>query len=182
MSWPAASSAARSSTRMPLTRSSVSTFSLVRSQSMRGTRKVGVAGEVLAQLRGAGRLEPQIHLLPHGLAPGCRRRRPASAGAAPAASARPRWASQRKRSRSRAKAAAMPGPQDLDRDLLALIGDGEMHLRDRRRRHRRVVEAAIEEFDGLTELGLDHRPRLARRERAADGPAGSTDRSPPLRR
>ena len=65
-SCPAASSASRSSTRMPPTRS-VRQHAARRCarQSTRGTRKVRIAGEIVAQLRGGGGLEAQIHLDPH---------------------------------------------------------------------------------------------------------------------
>ena len=61
-SCPAAMSAARSSMRMPETRSAVSTRRPVRGQSMRGTRKLAIAVEVLPQLVGRGGLVAQIHL------------------------------------------------------------------------------------------------------------------------
>ena len=81
-------------------------------------------------------------------------------------------ASQRNRSRSRAKARGDAGPQHLDRDLAPVGRDGEMHLRDRRggdRRLRRTTRTASS--SGRAEFGLDQRLRLARRERAAAGPA-----------
>ena len=75
--------------------------------------EAGIVREILAQLRGGGGLEAQIHLEPHRLRQASPPPRAASAGAGAAPTARPgRPASRRGRGRARTRR-AMPGRSTL---------------------------------------------------------------------
>ena len=112
MSWPAATSAARSSIRMPATRSVVSTPRPVRRQSTRGTRKPGSPAKFSASSDAAAASNRRSISIStdfsrvRAISTGFSRRR---AGCVRSIS-RP---SHIKRSRSRAKARAIPGRRIL---------------------------------------------------------------------
>ena len=181
-SKPAAISAARSSEAMPLTRSRVSTRRAVRSPVDPRHAKAFVLGAVLGELRGRRRLEPQVHLQPGRGRDGLHHLDRPEPAQLPAAAARPRPRSRR-RSRGRASiAASMPGRSTLTATSLALAGHGEMHLRDRGRGDRPVVEAREQLLDRPAQLGLDHAARHGRIGRAAADPAAATDRRRGARR
>ena len=58
------------------------------------------------------------------------------------------------------------GPLHLDNDFVAVRQRRAVHLADRRRRDRRLVEAEEGLLERKTEVGLDDGPRLRERERA----------------
>jgi hypothetical protein len=55
---------------------------------------------------------------------------------------------------------AHPGPEHLDDDLPAVLEHGRVHLRDRRRGQRLLVEALEGLADRATISALDDQPRL----------------------
>ncbi len=59
---------------------------------------------------------------------------------------------------------AHPGPQHLDDDLPAVLEHGRVHLRDRGRRQRLLVETLECLGDRATISALDDQPRLGARE------------------
>ena len=161
-SSPAASSAARSSMRMP--RDPLQGQHLARGAAPIDARhaKARIAGEILAELRGRGRLEAQIHLDAHRSAP---RSRPPRRGLR-----------RRKRGCERSASCGEPeeeveiagegrrdaGAQHLDRDLARpRCVTREMDLGDRGGCDRRSSSKRAEEFaERLAEIALDGGARL----------------------
>ena len=139
ISCPAATSAARSSKRMPATRPVVRTPAAGAPPVDFGHMIPGVAGEILGQLRGRRRLEAQIHFELDRLlerAHDLDRLQPAQCGSRPLDETR-QPAQQVEIAGERARD---PGPQHLDRNLRAFARRREMHLGDRRGGDRHIVE------------------------------------------
>ncbi len=175
--WPAAISAARSSTRMPLTRSVVSTVRPVRAPIDPRHAKARIAGEIL----GAARTRrPPRSANPSRARTDCASVCTTSTGFSRRSAGRVRSssrASQRNRSRSRAKAAAIPGRNTLTATSSPSVVVGEMDLRDRGRGDRRVVERREQGGERPAELGLDQRAAPPLPGTAAGGPAAAPDPS-----
>ena len=186
MSWPAAIRAvADRPWGCRSRRSCVMTRRAVRRQSMAGDAVGGIAGEILGQFRRRGGLEPQIHLHPHGRGERLdhvdRLQAPQLGLGALDQLRQPAHEVD-----VAGKGALDARAQHLDRDQSALDAvivacRGVVNLRDRRGRHRIVVEFGEQLADRTAQLGLDREPRLPPRETAPGDPAGATGRPPPHR-
>ena len=124
-------------------------------------QEAGIFGEVLAQLRGGGRLEAEVHLDHHALGEGMYhldRAEPPPGGQRPLGER-----GQPVEELEIALEGALDAwPENLDRDRLARRGDREMHLRDGRRGDGLVGKLPKEGVQRDAELGFDDGPRRAR--------------------
>jgi hypothetical protein len=136
---------------MPVSCSAVSTRREERCQS-------------ICEFRGGGRFHAQVHLDSHRLLEDADHLHRLEA-AQPGLRAFGQGGQGIEQLEVAGKGALDPGAQHLDRDVLARLavlrrGDREVHLGDRGRRDRRVVEAGEERLDRAAEFRLDGAARL----------------------
>ena len=136
--------------------------------------KARIAGEILGQLGGGGRLEAQIHFELHRL-----RQRFDDLDRLQPAQMRLGALGETRQPQEQVEVARQragdPGPQHLDRDFRALGRDREMHLRDRGGGDRGIVERGEEARRAAARIPPRSARAPARRETAAAGPAIAPD-------
>ena len=126
--------------------------------------EVRVPGEILGELRGRGRLQPQIHFEPDHLGerlhhfdrlePPQRRLQPLTQAGEP-----------QEQVEVAGKRSGDTRPQHLDGNLVPVGGPSEMDLGDGSSGYRSLVEGCEQTVERAGELGLDQGPRLRARER-----------------
>ena len=126
--------------------------------------KAAIAGEILGEFRGGGRLEPQVDLDLDRFFERARdlnRLQPAQRRAG----LLDQPAKPQQQVEVTSESGGDPRAQDLDRDLPALTGDREMHLGDRGGSDRHILEGNEHRIERAAEFGFDARAGLACRKR-----------------